>query len=106
MRFCVSGNPLPLASLRLLVPPFQLMTASMWQVLKKQDVMNYWKVAEFVSLVMDMVPELLMYKHRTQLNLGLRARVGTSGGHERGYPHLSADSQLIIDVRRRLGHSR
>ncbi len=58
------------------------MAASMWQVLKKQDVMNYWKVAEFVSLVMDMVPELLMYKHRTQLNLGLRARVGTSGGHK------------------------
>ncbi|XP_040009068.1 zinc finger protein 585A-like isoform X2 [Xiphias gladius] len=67
-------DPLPLASLRLLVPPFQLMTASMWQVLKKQDVMNYWNVAEFVSLVIDMVPELLMSKHRTQLNLGLRAR--------------------------------
>ncbi|XP_026218897.1 zinc finger protein 135-like isoform X2 [Anabas testudineus] len=50
------------------------MTASMWQVLKTQDVMNYWKVAEFVSFVTDMVPELLMYKHRTQLNLGLRAR--------------------------------
>uniref|UniRef100_A0A3P8U4L0 C2H2-type domain-containing protein n=2 Tax=Amphiprion percula TaxID=161767 RepID=A0A3P8U4L0_AMPPE len=68
------GDSLPLASLRLLVPPLQLMTASMWQVLKKQDVMNYWKVAEFVSFVVDMVPELLMYKHRTQLNLGLRAR--------------------------------
>uniref|UniRef100_A0A3Q3QNQ4 C2H2-type domain-containing protein n=1 Tax=Monopterus albus TaxID=43700 RepID=A0A3Q3QNQ4_MONAL len=67
-------NPLPVASLRLLVPPFQLMSASMWQAVKKQDVMNYWKVAEFVSLVMDMVPELLMYKHKTQLNLGLRAR--------------------------------
>lgn len=53
------------------------MMASMWQVLKKQDVMSYWKVAEYVSLVIDMVPELLMYKHRTQLNLGLRARVGT-----------------------------
>ncbi|XP_037617223.1 zinc finger protein 599-like isoform X2 [Sebastes umbrosus] len=70
------GEPshVPLASLRLLVPPFQLMAASMWQVVKKQDVANYWKVAEFVSLVMDAVPELLMYKHRTQLNLGLRAR--------------------------------
>uniref|UniRef100_A0A665VDD1 TERF1-interacting nuclear factor 2 N-terminal domain-containing protein n=1 Tax=Echeneis naucrates TaxID=173247 RepID=A0A665VDD1_ECHNA len=68
-------DPLPLASLRLLVPPFQLMAASMWQVLKKQDVMNYWKVAEFVSLVTDMVPELLTYKHRTQLKLGLKARV-------------------------------
>lgn len=53
------------------------MMASMWHVLKKQDVMSYWKVAEYVSLVIDMVPELLMYKHRTQLNLGLRARVGT-----------------------------
>ena len=58
------------------------MAVSMWQVLKKQDVLNYWKVAEFVSLVMDMVPELLMFKHRMQLNLGLRARVGTSGGHK------------------------
>lgn len=72
-----SGDPLPLPSLRLLVPPLQLMMASMWQVLKKQDVMNYWKVAEYVSLVIDMVPELLMFKHRAQLNLGLRARVGT-----------------------------
>uniref|UniRef100_A0A8D3AQ64 C2H2-type domain-containing protein n=1 Tax=Scophthalmus maximus TaxID=52904 RepID=A0A8D3AQ64_SCOMX len=68
-------DPLPMASLRLLVPPLQLMTASMWQVLKKQDVMNYWNVAEFVTLVTDMVPELLVYKHRTQLNLGLRARL-------------------------------
>ncbi|XP_030004711.1 zinc finger protein 17-like isoform X2 [Sphaeramia orbicularis] len=68
------GDPLPLASLHLLVPPFQLISASMWQVLKNQDVINYWKVAEFVSLVVDMVPELLMYKHRTQLNLGLRAK--------------------------------
>ncbi|XP_026182860.1 zinc finger protein 132-like isoform X2 [Mastacembelus armatus] len=72
--FVSKDETLSLASLRLLVPPLQLMTASMWQVVKKQDIMNYWKVAEFVSLVMDMVPELLMYKHRTQLNLGLRAR--------------------------------
>ncbi|KAM4523210.1 tRNA N6-adenosine threonylcarbamoyltransferase isoform 3-T3 [Fundulus diaphanus] len=67
-------DALPLASLRLLVPPLQLMAASMWQVLRKQDAMNYWKVSDFVSLVVDMVPELLMYKHRTQLNLGLRVR--------------------------------
>lgn len=66
-----------MASLRLLVPPVQLMAASMLQVLNRRDVMSYWKVAEFVSLVMDLVPELLMFKHRTQLNLGLRARVGT-----------------------------
>uniref|UniRef100_A0A087XE66 Zinc finger protein 420-like n=1 Tax=Poecilia formosa TaxID=48698 RepID=A0A087XE66_POEFO len=67
-------DPLPLASLRLLVPPLQLMAASMWQVFRKRDVMSYWKVSDFVSLVVDMVPELLMDKHRTQLNLGLRAR--------------------------------
>ncbi|XP_069012614.1 zinc finger protein 11-like [Embiotoca jacksoni] len=72
--FTAKGDCFPLASLRLLVSPLQLMSASMWQVLKKQDVMNYWTVAEFVSLAVDMVPELLMYKHRTQLNLGLRAR--------------------------------
>lgn len=78
----LSGNLLPQASLRLLVPPFQFMAASMLQVLRKQDVLNYWKVAEFVSLVMDMVPELLMYKHRIQLILGLRARVGTGGGYQ------------------------
>uniref|UniRef100_A0A3B5M7S3 C2H2-type domain-containing protein n=1 Tax=Xiphophorus couchianus TaxID=32473 RepID=A0A3B5M7S3_9TELE len=47
----------------------------MWQVLRKQDVTSYWKVSDFVSLVVDMVPELLMDKYRTQLNLGLRARV-------------------------------
>uniref|UniRef100_A0A3B5QF80 Zinc finger protein 420-like n=1 Tax=Xiphophorus maculatus TaxID=8083 RepID=A0A3B5QF80_XIPMA len=69
------GDPLPLASLRLLVPPLQLMAASMWQVLRKQDVTSYWKLSDFVSLVVDMVPELLMDKYRTQLNLGLRARV-------------------------------
>ncbi|XP_008399543.2 zinc finger protein 420-like [Poecilia reticulata] len=67
-------EPLPLAALRLLVPPLQLMAASMWQVLRKRDVLSYWKVSDFVSLVVDMVPELLMDKHRTQLNLGLRAR--------------------------------
>lgn len=58
------------------------MTASMWQVLKTQDIMNYWKVAEFVSVVTDMVPELLMYRHRAQLNLGLRARVSMCTEHE------------------------
>lgn len=77
MLLYFSGDPLPLPSLRLLVPPLQLMMASMSQVLKKQDVMSYWKVAEYVSLVMDMVPELFMQKHRMQLNLGLRARVRT-----------------------------
>lgn len=74
--FILPGESLPLPSLRLLVPPLQLMMASMWQVLRKQDVLTYWTVAEYVSLVVDTVPDLLMHKHRLQLLLGLRARVG------------------------------
>lgn len=69
-----ADDPLPLPSLRLLVPPVQLMMASMWRVLKRRDVSNYWKVAEYVSLVVDMVPELLLHKQRKYLNMGLRAR--------------------------------
>ncbi|XP_037099582.1 probable tRNA N6-adenosine threonylcarbamoyltransferase isoform X1 [Syngnathus acus] len=68
------GSQLPLPSLRLLVPPLQLLSASMWQTLKKQEVTSYWEIADFVSLAVEIVPELLVYKHRMQLNLGLRAR--------------------------------
>uniref|UniRef100_A0A674NF22 C2H2-type domain-containing protein n=1 Tax=Takifugu rubripes TaxID=31033 RepID=A0A674NF22_TAKRU len=46
----------------------------MWKVLKKRDVPNYWTLAEYVSLVVDVVPDMLMHKHRLQLLLGLRAR--------------------------------
>ncbi|TWW53501.1 hypothetical protein D4764_0276980, partial [Takifugu flavidus] len=69
-----SGGRLALPSLRLLAPPLQLMMASMWKVLKKRDVPNYWTLAEYVSLVVDVVPDMLMHKHRLQLLLGLRAR--------------------------------
>ncbi|KAM9771431.1 zinc finger protein 605-like isoform X2 [Syngnathus typhle] len=68
------GTQLPLPSLRLLVPPLQLLSASMWQTLKIQEVTSYWEIADFVSLAVEIVPELLVYKHRMQLNLGLRAR--------------------------------
>lgn len=53
------------------------MMASMWNVLKKRDVLNYWTLAEYVSLVVDVVPDMLMHQHRLQLLLGLRARVGS-----------------------------
>ncbi|TWW54138.1 NXPE family member 3 [Takifugu flavidus] len=55
------------------------MMASMWKVLKKRDVPNYWTLAEYVSLVVDVVPDMLMHKHRLQLLLGLRARVDEPG---------------------------
>ncbi|XP_076153602.1 uncharacterized protein LOC143136813 [Alosa pseudoharengus] len=68
--------PLPtLGSLRLLVPPLRLVAAYMWQVTQRGDVMQYGILADFVSLVMEAVPELLSPKHAVELILGLRARV-------------------------------
>ncbi|XP_073694290.1 uncharacterized protein [Garra rufa] len=66
---------LPLASLRLLVPPLHLMSAFMWQVLQQKSVMHYGKLEEFVSTVTETLPQLLMYRRRAQLMLGLRARM-------------------------------
>ncbi|KAF1372378.1 hypothetical protein PFLUV_G00264760 [Perca fluviatilis] len=69
-------NPhLPLSSVRLLVPPLRLMSACMWQVAQERNVDQYDKLAEFIILVTEMVPELLDYKQKTQLILGLSARL-------------------------------
>ncbi|XP_042153846.1 zinc finger protein 239-like isoform X1 [Oncorhynchus tshawytscha] len=70
-----SEQGLPLFSLRLLVPPLRLMCAFMWQVTQQRNVMQYGKLEEFVTLVTEMVPELLNSRQRTQLILGLRARM-------------------------------
>ncbi|CDQ75347.1 unnamed protein product [Oncorhynchus mykiss] len=47
----------------------------MWQVTQQRNVMQYGKLEEFVTLVTEMVPELLNSRQRTQLILGLRARM-------------------------------
>ncbi|XP_071396621.1 uncharacterized protein [Centroberyx affinis] len=65
---------LPLSSLRLLVPPVRLMSACMWQVAQQRNVEQYGKLSEFITLVTEMVPELMSPKQKTQLILGLRAR--------------------------------
>ncbi|KAJ8403258.1 hypothetical protein AAFF_G00354750 [Aldrovandia affinis] len=65
---------LPLSSLRLLAPPLRLVSAAMWQVVQKQDIMHYGKLEELVSLVTEAVPELLSYRQRTQLILALRTK--------------------------------
>ncbi|XP_016111848.1 zinc finger protein 135 [Sinocyclocheilus grahami] len=70
-----AGGVLPLASLRLLVPPLHLMSAFMWQVLQQKSVMHYGKLEEFVSMVTETLPQLLGYRQRVQLMLGLRARM-------------------------------
>lgn len=69
------GAPLPLSALRLLVPPVRLLSAAMWQTLQQRVVADYGMLEEFVSMVTDIVPELLNTRQRAQLTLGLRARV-------------------------------
>nr|XP_046152737.1 uncharacterized protein LOC123994244 [Oncorhynchus gorbuscha] len=51
------------------------MSAFMWQVAQQHIVKHYGKLEEFVTLVTEMVPELLSSRQRTQLLLGLRARL-------------------------------
>ncbi|XP_041734426.1 uncharacterized protein LOC121568012 [Coregonus clupeaformis] len=70
-----SGPHLTLSSLRLLAPPLRLMSAFLWQVAQQHLVKHYGKLEEFVTLVTEMVPELLSSRQRTQLLLGLRARL-------------------------------
>ncbi|XP_056157612.1 zinc finger protein 391-like [Lampris incognitus] len=69
------GSPLQLAPLHLLVPPVRLMSAFMWQVVQLCNVIQYDKLAEFISLVTEMVPDLLTSSQSAQLILGLRARL-------------------------------
>lgn len=69
------GNGLPLRYLRLLAPPLQLLSATMWQVVQQGLVLHYGMLEEFVTMVTEMVPELMSYNQRAQLILGLRARL-------------------------------
>ncbi|XP_033987933.1 zinc finger protein 567-like [Trematomus bernacchii] len=67
--------PLPLSTLRLLVPPVRLLSAAIWQTLQHKTVADYGMLEEFVSMVTDIIPELLSTHQRTQLLLGLRAQL-------------------------------
>ncbi|KAM4712330.1 uncharacterized protein FYW61_021249 isoform 2-T2 [Anableps anableps] len=70
-----AGGALPLASLRLLASPLQLTYSYIWQVIRQRNVKHYGKVEEFVTMVTQIVPELLSLKQTAQLILGLRARI-------------------------------
>lgn len=61
--------------LRLLAPPLQLLSATIWQVVQQGLVLHYGMLEEFVTMVTEMVPELMSYNQRAQLILGLRARL-------------------------------
>lgn len=51
------------------------MTAFMWQVVHQKKLMHYDKLDEFVTMVTELVPELLGQREKIQLLLGLRAKV-------------------------------
>ncbi|XP_071368929.1 uncharacterized protein [Centroberyx affinis] len=69
------SNDLPVSYLRLLAPPLQLFSAAMWQVVQQGLVDHYGMLEEFVTMVTELVPELMSYSQRAQLTLGLRARL-------------------------------
>lgn len=72
------GNSLPVHYLRLLAPPLQLLSAAVWQVVQQGLVDHYGMLEEFVTMVTELVPELMSYSQRAQLIMGLRAKVGDS----------------------------
>lgn len=69
------SGALPLASLRLMASPLQLTYSYIWQVVRQKNVKQYGKVEEFVTMVVQTVPDLMSFKQTAQLILGLRARV-------------------------------
>uniref|UniRef100_A0A4W5K6K2 TERF1-interacting nuclear factor 2 N-terminal domain-containing protein n=1 Tax=Hucho hucho TaxID=62062 RepID=A0A4W5K6K2_9TELE len=74
----MAESPFPLPSLGLLVPPLRMMSAVMWQVVRQGNTKHYGKLEEFVSMVTEVVPELLSNRQRWLLILALRGRVRDS----------------------------
>uniref|UniRef100_H3DMG5 TERF1-interacting nuclear factor 2 N-terminal domain-containing protein n=1 Tax=Tetraodon nigroviridis TaxID=99883 RepID=H3DMG5_TETNG len=65
----------PFQYLRLLAPPLQLLSAAVWQVVQQGLVDHYGILEEFVTMVTELVPELMSYSQKAQLIMGLRARL-------------------------------
>ncbi|XP_051926437.1 uncharacterized protein LOC127603839 isoform X2 [Hippocampus zosterae] len=70
-----TGVQLPLSALRLLVSPVKIVSAAIWQIIEHRVVADYGMLEDFVSMVTDVVPELMTKCQRTQLVLGLRAQL-------------------------------
>ncbi|KAM9817617.1 uncharacterized protein ACB057_002918 [Neosynchiropus ocellatus] len=70
-----SCTSLPLSSVRLMVPPLQLVSAAIWQTVQKRMLADYGMLEGFVAVVTNVLPELLTSSERAQLTLGLRARL-------------------------------
>uniref|UniRef100_A0A8C6WZE4 C2H2-type domain-containing protein n=1 Tax=Neogobius melanostomus TaxID=47308 RepID=A0A8C6WZE4_9GOBI len=92
MLFSISLlDVMPLSSLRLLVSPLQLMAAALWGIVQHRAVMHYGLLEDFITTVLDIIPELLTHSERVQLVLGLRAKVGFLSMHNRIF-----ESSLLI----------
>uniref|UniRef100_A0AAY4F0N2 C2H2-type domain-containing protein n=1 Tax=Denticeps clupeoides TaxID=299321 RepID=A0AAY4F0N2_9TELE len=70
-----ASSGLPLSTLRFLTSPLRLLSSAVWKIVQQRDVLNYGMLEEFVTSVTESVPELLSYRQRAQLVLGLRAKV-------------------------------
>uniref|UniRef100_A0A3B4F845 TERF1-interacting nuclear factor 2 N-terminal domain-containing protein n=1 Tax=Pundamilia nyererei TaxID=303518 RepID=A0A3B4F845_9CICH len=79
VKLLIAGCDLPFAALQLLAPPVRLVSAALWKVLKRRDVMQYGVVEEFVTSSCEAVPGLLTVRHQGRLTVGLRARVSITG---------------------------
>ncbi|MEQ2171905.1 hypothetical protein GOODEAATRI_015374 [Goodea atripinnis] len=104
--------PLPLTALRLLVPPLRLASAAIWQTVQRKVVADYGILEEFVSMVTDIIPELLTRHQRAQLTLGLRARLILALCHQENAPdcdlvepHLDRMEMLIRSWLKEVGGS-
>ncbi|XP_047232078.1 zinc finger protein 264-like isoform X2 [Girardinichthys multiradiatus] len=104
--------PLPLTALRLLVPPLRLASAAIWQTVQRKVVADYGILEEFVSMVTDIIPELLTRHQKAQLTLGLRARLILALCHQENAPdcdliepHLDRMEMLIRSWLKEVGGS-
>ncbi|TWW81794.1 ER lumen protein-retaining receptor 2 ERD2-like protein 1 [Takifugu flavidus] len=100
--YVTKDTGLPISVLRLLVPPVRLVAAAIWKTIEQRVVAQYGLIEEFISLVTDIVPEILTIDQRVQLTLGLRARLilelcQSTADLETVQPHLDR-MQLLIKV--------
>ncbi|XP_027007584.2 zinc finger protein 160-like isoform X1 [Tachysurus fulvidraco] len=59
---------------RCVLPPLRLLCAAVWHLIQQEAVIHYGMLEEFVSLITDTLPDLLSYRQKTQLTMGLRAK--------------------------------
>ncbi|XP_063052701.1 uncharacterized protein LOC134447254 [Engraulis encrasicolus] len=98
----VSDPPTDLASsLRMWVPPLRLLSASIWQVVQQRQVQSYNRVEEFVSVVLELVPDLLSTGEKIVLLLGLRAKFAIDSCHHqpaRTFQMMSSQLERVLRI--------